>query len=85
MTVIALGGPNQTTYDTLTIPSTTLAPGQAPGEATSLEDRMDFLHRQLDGMHERRLLDRFVLCGPHERRQGGARLLRPPCCFNRDA
>ena len=61
-----------TTYDTLTIQTTTAAPGNAPDDGASMHDRMHFLHTQLDSLGNRRLLDRFMLSGPHERRQGGA-------------
>lgn len=64
--------PVPTTYNTLTIQTTSAAPGQAPVDGANIHERMTFLHRQLDSLGNRRLLDRFVLVGPLERRQGGA-------------
>jgi hypothetical protein len=60
------------TVDTLNMPLTTFVPGVSPPTGASDGERMEFLHRQLDSLHQTRLLDRFVLVGPQGRRQGGA-------------
>jgi hypothetical protein len=73
VTIIAMGSKHgdSTADDTMNMPFTTFAPGAAPAAGASAEDRMDFLHRQLNSLKDERLLDRFVLVGPQGRRQGG--------------
>lgn len=71
--------PTPTTYETLTIQTIGAAPGTPPATGANIHERMNFLHSQLDSLGDRRLLDRFVLAGSHERRQGGVPLsLRLP-------
>jgi hypothetical protein len=74
VSVVALGNKDSdsTLDDTLNLPFTTFVPAVAPAAGASDEDRMEFLHRQLDSLKDQRLLDRFVLDGPQARRQGGA-------------
>jgi hypothetical protein len=74
VTVVALGSKDcdATVDDTFNMPLTTFVPGVAPPAGASDQDRMEFLHRQLDSLHQTRLLDRFLLVGPQGRRQGGA-------------
>jgi hypothetical protein len=72
-TIVAMGSNYcGSTVDTLNMPLTTFVPGVAPPAGASDAERMEFLHRQLDSLHQTRLLDRFVLVGPQGRRQGGA-------------
>jgi hypothetical protein len=71
---VALGNKDcdSTLDDTINLPFTTFVPTMVPAEGASKDDRMEFLHRQLDSLKER-----FVLVGPHARREGGALLPLP--------
>jgi hypothetical protein len=79
VSVVALGNKDcdSTLDDTINLPFTTFVPTMVPAEGASKDDRMEFLHRQLDSLKDQRLLERFVLVGPHARREGGALLPLP--------
>lgn len=60
-----------TTFTNMTVQNTSSL-GEAPTGSASIEDRMEFLHAQLDSLAGTALMQRFVLSsGTQNRRQGG--------------